>query len=67
MWLAGAYEGYAASILLCLELKINVEELLGRDLKNIIQSGKTLEVNFLSVILRFNVLILGCSCKTCGR
>ena len=39
MWLAGAYEGFATSILWCLELRIPLEEVVGRDLRNLLQNG----------------------------
>lgn len=39
MWLAGSYEGFATSILWCLELRIPLEEVVGRDLRNLLQTG----------------------------
>eukprot|EP01038_Epipyxis_sp_PR26KG_P004766 gene4766-6686_t len=35
IWLAGALDGYAATILLLIQLEFNLEEVIGRDLKSI--------------------------------
>jgi hypothetical protein len=42
MWLAGAYEGFAAAILFCLELRVSLDETVGRELKASLQSGLSL-------------------------
>ena len=35
IWLAGALDGYTATILLLIQLEFNLEEIIGRDLKTI--------------------------------
>lgn len=35
LWLAGALDGYASAVLLLLQMGANIEEILGRELKNI--------------------------------
>ena len=42
MWLAGAYEGFTASMLWCLDRKLHIEEIIGRDLKAYIHSDVSL-------------------------
>lgn len=39
MWLAGAYEGFVASMLWCMDLKMALEDVLGRELRTLMQSG----------------------------
>lgn len=42
MWLAGAYEGFATSLLWCIDMRLAVEEAVGRDLRGLLQSGMSL-------------------------
>ena len=49
MWLAGAYEGLATSIILAMQTGTSLEEVIGRDVKALTSSGLSSDLALLKI------------------